>query len=104
MTASKAKFLKNFPVLNCDRYLKLGKAQEYHSNPKIRVLQVLRLDRLPALAPGQRLRRHRPHRLQVQDGRASLPRLQPRHGRLLHGVRTSIGLGLRIERKIFSVF
>ena len=47
---------------------------------------MLRLDRLPALPSGQRVRRHRPHRLQVQDGRAALPRLQPRHGRLLHGV------------------
>ena len=53
------------------------------------LLQVLCVDRVPAVAAGERLRGHRAHRLQVQDGRAPLPRLQPRHGRLLHGVRTS---------------
>ena len=57
--------------------------------------QVLGVDRVPAVALGERLRRHRAHRLKVQDGRASLSRVQPRHGRLLHGVRTNI---LRNER------
>ena len=49
--------------------------------------QVLGVDRVPAVAVGERLRRHRPDRLEVQDGRSPIPRLQPRHGRLLHGVR-----------------
>lgn len=46
---------------------------------------LLRVDRVPAGAAGQRLRRHRAHRVQVQDGRAQVPRVQPGGRGLLHG-------------------
>ena len=46
---------------------------------------LLCLDRVPLGVVGQRLRRHRPHRLQVQDGRAEVPRLQSGHGGFFHG-------------------
>ena len=77
MTASKDSYLK--------KHLVVSNAMRANFIP----FQVLCVDRVPAVAAGERLRGHRAHRLQVQDGRAPLPRLQPRHGRLLHGVRTT---------------
>ena len=44
-----------------------------------------RLGGLPARPPRQRMRRVRPLLLPEQDGRAQVPRLQPRGRRLFYG-------------------